>query len=96
MIDLYWLRVIVGWCDANYNIRRGESRLGYLIQVIDRTEVYRGKELVSPAAIPHYNVVAWRSLKPGRAVGSSLVGELLALRQLVRAVPLYSSVVQRL
>jgi hypothetical protein len=88
--------VVVGWCDANYNIRTGESRLGYIIQVIDRAEVYRGKELVSPAAIPHYNVVAWRSLKPGRAVGSSSVGELLALRQLVRAVPLYSSVVQRL
>jgi hypothetical protein len=88
--------VIVGWCDANYNILTGESRLGYLIQVLDRAEVYRGSELVSPAAIPHYNVVAWRSLKPGRAVGSSSVGELLALRQLVRAVPLYSSVVQRL
>ena len=52
--------------------------------------------MLTPDKIPHYNVVAWRSLKPGRAVGSSSVGELLALREVVRAVPLYTSIVQSL
>ena len=88
--------VMVCWCDANYNIRTGESRLGFEIQVLDRSEVYVGGDVLAPETIPRYNVVAWRSLKPGRAVGSSSVGELLALREVVRAVPLYTSIVQSL
>ena len=60
------------------------------------SEVYCGAEVVSPGRIPHHNVVAWRSMKAGRAIGSSSVGELLALREVVRAVPLYTAIVQSL
>ena len=85
--------ILLGWCDANFDINSAECRLGYIVQLIDLKELTIGKGVV---IAPHHNVVAWRSMRPGRAVGSSSVAELLALREVIKVMPHYSSVVHKL
>ena len=87
--------VILAWCDANYQINQADSRLGYIIQLVDKSEVFVNG-VFTPSSAPHHNFVAWRSMKPGRAVGSSSIAELLALREVVKAVPLYTSIITTL
>jgi hypothetical protein len=87
--------VILGWCDANFNTCQADSRLGWLIQIVDESDVFVNGTF-DPLQAPHHNYVHWRTTKPGRAVGSSSVAELLALRELVKEVPMVSSIVSAL
>jgi len=87
--------VILGWSDANFNTSQSDSRLGWIIQVVDRKDITINGTIDTTRA-PYHNFVHWRTTKPGRAVGSSSVAELLAFRELVKEVPLISSVINKL
>jgi hypothetical protein len=82
---------LLGWCDGAYNIHTGDSRIGYLVQLVDSGDLARGY-----TNTPKHNYIAWKSIRPSRSIGSSSVAELKALREVVKQMPLYSSVVEEM
>jgi hypothetical protein len=83
--------VLVMWVDASYDVASCTGRLGWELQLLDASEV--GGE---PASFPTHNVIAWRSMRCVRKLVSSTAAELLALKEGIKVMPLYSSLVKSL
>ena len=79
------------WVDAAYSVKDCSGRLGYECQLLDQTDFT--KDL---AKLPSHNMFAWRSMKIKRKVASSTAAELLALKEGIEVVPLYSDLVKEL
>ena len=79
------------WVDAAYSVKDCSGRLGYECQLLDEADFK--KDL---SQLPHHNMFAWRSQKIKRKIAFSTAAELLALKEGVKVMPLYSDVVKEL
>ena len=79
------------WVDAAYSVKDCFGRLGYECQLLDEADFK--KDL---SQLPRHNMFAWQSQKIKRKIASSMAAELLALKEGVKVMPLYSDVVKEL
>ena len=83
--------------NAAYDLQRCEGRLGWELQLVDRSVLTARKLQDTIKRVPRdVSIVSWRSRRVKRKLGSSTAAELLALRDAVKMMPYYSKVVKHL
>ena len=88
---------LVFWVDAAFDLRKCQGRIGWEVQLIDKQVLVAGKLEETIKQVPRgLNVVEAKSRSIERQVASSTAVELLALRDGVKRMPLYSRVVKEL
>jgi hypothetical protein len=88
---------LVFWVDAAFCLKRCDGRIGWAIQLVDKSVLTGGKLQDTIKQVPRdINIVNWRSRRVQRRLGSSTAAELLALRDGIKMMPLYSRVVKHL
>jgi hypothetical protein len=83
--------MLIMWVDAAYSVKDCAGRLGYECQLLDEADFK--KDL---SQLPLHNMFAWRSAKIKRKIASSTAAELLALKEGIKVMPLYSGLVREL
>jgi hypothetical protein len=88
---------LVMWVDAAFCLQQCEGRLGWELQIVDKSQLTRGSLDHTVIQLPKdTNVLAWRSRRIKRKLASSTAAELVALREGVKEVPRFRRVIKAL